>query len=169
MSRLPQGHVMLILTMLLGCVSCSEVEKAPEVRSEEVRSLDEAEQFQSTLRLGQIYPLADGSAYLASYVGPVFHISGRVAQRVEGLPEESRMYDLVPLADGSALLSNRFGNPPELYSLRGTQATPVALGDSIAKSPPSVSTEGFLFAENQRLRAELDEVTSRLDDMQHDE
>lgn len=140
--------------VLLAAVGCQEKEayKPPAAKPTP---------FEEALMLGEIYPMADGTAYLASLRGALFYVNGDTAEMVTGVPTES-FGELTALADGTALYLLSFDDSPKLFRLRGATASPVVEGDSKAETQPSAMPEGFFFAENQRLKKELEELSSEL-------
>lgn len=116
--------------------------------------------FQEAIDRGEIYPLANGSAYLTSLFGPVFYVENGVAEKVQGLPPAYG--ELTSLADGTALLALQAINKPVLYWLQGTRATIVSEGNVTQQAALQLSREGFLFAENQRLKRRLAEASTEL-------
>jgi len=120
--------------------------------------------------LGEVHALANGAAYLISHRG-IFYINGGLAEKVQGLPQDT-FGELTALADGTALYLLSLNAPPRLFWLRGGTASVVSEGLASARTQPSASAEGFLFAENQRLKRKLAEVALELgatQDLQYEE
>lgn len=122
--------------------------------------------FQEAIGMGEVYPLANGSAYLTSLFGPVFYFENGVVEKVQGLPPDADG-ELTALADGTALLAlQATNNPSALYWLQGTRATIVSEGSVDRQTALQVNREGFLFAENQRLKRRLAEASAELASVQ---
>jgi len=110
--------------------------------------------------LGDVHALANGAAYLTSYHG-IFYVNGDLAEKVKGLPPDT-FGEMTALADGTALYLLSLSDRPRLFWLRGGTASVVSEGHASARTQPSVSAEGYLFAENQRLKRELEEAALEL-------
>ena len=122
--------------------------------------------FEETIDFGEVYPLADGNAYVSSFRSPIYYIANGVATRIVGLPPGTSG-EITALADGTALFLPTMAKPPKLYWLQGSAASVVAEGSQIgANAPRALSLAGFLFAENQRLRRKLAETSDELAAMQ---
>lgn len=148
---------MLLIMLMLGAVltACDRQSPNPSVTKQTP--------FQEASALGDVVPLASGGAYLVSANG-IFYVRDEKAAAVSGLPRGLLFPELYPLADGSAILRDIRGT--QLYLLRGVKAT------SIVEMPgfdPKLSAaapfEGFLFAENQRLRNEIKQLNDQSFDL----
>ena len=95
----------------------------------------------------------------------MFYVENGVAEKVQGLPPDADG-ELTPLADGTALLSLQVNKPPALYWLQGTRARVVSEGKVGRQAALPASREGFLFAENQRLKRKLAEAAAEFESEQ---
>lgn len=117
--------------------------------------------LEETAEYGDLIPLAEGGAYLVSSRA-VFYIAGAKVTPVAGLPTDLLLVEVVPLADGTAILRQPMSDPPRLYVLSG--ATAAVVSETVDQPPTpraSANKAGFLFAENQRLRAAIDDTEDR--------
>ena len=120
--------------------------------------------LQQALAGKAIHPVADGGAYLLGE-SEVWYIRGTEIVRVSGLGmiEFADLADLYPLADGSALLVVDEQDPPILYSLRGTVATPVKETSTLTKLSSLEGTPAaYFFAAQQQARKRLIQCESSL-------
>lgn len=120
--------------------------------------------FEQSLRLGDVYALANGGAYLSSHRG-IYYVNRGVAEKVSGLPAAT-FGDVVALADGTALYRSSFEGRPKMFWLHGAEASPVEEGGASGEVQFAPSREGYLFAENQRLKRRLEELESEVAAMQ---
>ena len=108
-----------------------------------------------------VYPLANGCAYIRASKEPLWYVCGDTAGKLSGL-SLSAFAKIYPLADGTALAVNR--NSGKLYSLRGTEAVEITEGvpspppSAIAGSPARQSGFHFVSAAQQSRRAEKAEA-----------
>ena len=142
---------LVVCVFLLGCQDKTTSEKEAE----------KPRVFEDELVLADVYPMANGTAYLKSF-GQIYFINGNIAEEVVGLPSNG-FGDLTGLSDGSALYLSPFSDPPGLFRLRGARATPVVEGNSSEQQIADVKPYGFFFAENQRLKREIEKCADMSD------
>ena len=124
--------------------------------------------FSKSIQTGELVPLSDGGAYLASS-SSVFYVSGERATPVSGLPEKLILPEVHALADGHAILQMQFSSTPSLFLLRGATATPISEGEQRGAADLHSDLQlGFLFATNQRLRTALNACTQQQNESQPD-
>jgi hypothetical protein len=150
----------LVVTAGLGLIGCSKKDSSKQRHTKKQPGSD----FQSSLLGGELYPLANGPAYLVGFAGKVFFISGDSATPVKGL-ENLGIAEVYPLSDGTALLINLAGTASTaMYLLRDDTATPVR--ETAQARQISLSEnyrEGFLFVEMSRLRKKVKDLESERD------
>ncbi len=95
----------------------------------------------SAASFSQVYPLADGCAYIHADDESFWYICGGSAARVSGLPA-SDLTDIFPMADGSALLRDDVAH--KFYSLRGVVASEVTVGTPSPAPVPAASRMPYL-------------------------
>jgi hypothetical protein len=150
-----------ILSVLSLVASCH---KAPR----QARQHAERSPLEETYRFGEIVPLADGGAYIAGD-NNVFYIRDGSATLVTGLPADAQysFSEIYALADGSALLRPLASDPPALFALRGSVARAVTPSATVATGAVGAEA-GFLFAENQRLRAKISKLETSTTDSEEE-
>lgn len=141
---------LVIGVLLAGCQEKIETEKHEA----------EPRTFEDELALAEVYPMANGTAYLYSF-GRIYFVNGNIAEKVSDLPSSS-FGNLTGLSDGSALYLSGFSDPG-LFRLRGATATAVVEGDSSENHIGDVRPYGFFFAESQRLKREIKEFADMSD------
>lgn len=146
-------RILVAGVFVIASVGCQEQQSPEPVVSQ-------PDPFEEAMMLGEVYPMANGTAYLASFRG-LFHVAGATAEPVTGLPIEG-FGELTALADGSALYVLSFGDPPKMFWIRGSTAIPVVEGEGTTDTSRAAMPEGFFFAEIQRLRRRVEELSSEV-------
>lgn len=153
MTYVRKTRILVAGVLVIALIGCQEQQSPEPVASQ-------LDPFEEALMLGEIYPMANGTAYLVSF-GELFHIAGATAEPVTGLPSEG-FGELTALADGSALYVVSFGDPSRMFRIRGSIAIPVVEGEGTTDTSLAAMPEGFFFAEVQRLRKRVEELSAEV-------
>lgn len=117
----------------------------------------------------EIYPLANGDAYLLNqYNEQLYYLSRGAGRRVEGVELRGLDPTIFPLANGAAYLASSDHSNLRLYYLIEDRAIEVkeAEKSSSTLSPDSPSREGFLWAQAQATNTRFRRYKSTVEDQQ---
>lgn len=120
---------------LVACLAACARPVPPQNTTKVARPTQSRGTLASAALFPEVYPLADGCAYVHSSDEPSWYICGGSAARVSGLLEIV-LANISPMADGTALLCDE--GAQKFYSLRGAEGHEVTEG---SPSPASMHSE----------------------------